>query len=74
MSTTKAYDDLVERLRSGGSSKSQARRVATQMGERDPKVELIAIKMTVTTNSTATLGPKKRGWPKGKPRKPKAAK
>lgn len=54
MTTTKAYDDLVERLRSGGSSKSQARRVATQLGEPEPK--------------------RKGGWPKGKPRKPKAAK
>lgn len=37
MTTTKAYDDLVRLLLSGGRNKSQARRVATQLGEPEPK-------------------------------------
>lgn len=58
MTTTKAYDDLVERL--GREKEVQPLRVNSPEGQACLK---------------ALIQPKRKGgWPKGKPRKPKAAK
>lgn len=76
MTTTKAYDDLVELLLSGGRSKSQARRVATQMGEREGSITVGSFKPTGPTigEVLAHVPKRKSGWPKGKKRGPKAGK
>lgn len=55
--TTKAYDDLVQKLLDEGSTKSQARRVVVQRPERGVKIE--------------RAEPRKRGRPAGSKNRPK---
>lgn len=59
MTTTKAYDDLVERL--GREKEVQPIRAYS------PEVK-------AALKALAVEPKRKGGWPKGKPRKPKAAK
>lgn len=64
--TTKAYDDLVERLRRERNDKEiQPLRADSPQG----KAALAAL--AKGPEVTANTGPKKRGWPPGSRNKPK---
>lgn len=77
MVTTKAYDDLVSKLLSEGSTKSHARRIVVQRREREGKVldyshpgETIPIPVSI--DIIYPIVPKKRGRPVGSKNKAKS--
>lgn len=78
--TTKAYDDLVQKLLDEGSTKSQARRIAIQRGEWEgkEKSQLIsfaeadrAAKEKIVKALIPDISKRKRGRPIGSKNKSK---